>query len=224
MIGTGDPKITPDPGAGIWNSKATTVTAMVQRELILEVLPPRGSSSSLFIGDDAAMHMKHYLDNSGRTLTIDLEGMVDEVPTAKARFQNEVSQAKTFVESLNAGTSEITSKNAESAYNFKKESYNWFFAVGGYSTWGKGTATVKDVAGVRHCELEFEYKFYDRYNWDNGKKVEIAGITITDEFMGEFHRQGLAQEFDMVGSFRRSFRWKRGDPIPPQQFLAPGGR
>lgn len=31
------------------------------------------------------------------------------------------------------------------------------------------------------------------------KKVTYAGIEITDEFMGEFHRQGLAKEFKMYG-------------------------
>lgn len=36
---------------------------------------------------------------------------------------------------------------------------------------------VTDVGGERHFELGFEYKFHDRYNWDNGKAVTIAGIT-----------------------------------------------
>lgn len=60
--------------------------------------------------------------------------------------------------------------------------------------------------------LELEYHVYDRYNWDNGKSVD--GVVITDRFKGEFHLQGLAQEFDAVGSFKRSFQWRRGDVIP----------
>jgi hypothetical protein len=58
---------------------------------------------------------------------------------------------------------------------------------------------------------------FDRYNWDKGKSVEIAGITITDRFMGEFHRQGLAQEFDCMGSFKRRFTWTAGSSIPGGQ-------
>jgi hypothetical protein len=38
--------------------------------------------------------------------------------------------------------------------------------------------------------------------------VTIAGKTITDEFMTEFHKQGLAKAFDCYGSFRRRFAWK----------------
>jgi hypothetical protein len=194
------------------------------KEAILEILPPRGSSATLFIGPNAAIHMLHYLNRSGNRLTINLEGMVESGPTATARFRNEVAQAQAFVETLPVGTHAITSRTAESAYNNKNESKDWYYAVGGYSTWGKGTTTVTSGAAGKEYELQFEYKFYDRYNWDGGKSVEIAGITITDEFMGEFHRQGLAQEFDMTGSFRRTFRWKQGAAIPEDQYKGSGGR
>ena len=224
MIGTADPRITPDRGAGAWSSTPTTITATVQRQLILEILPPRGASATVAIGDDAARHMLHYLNNSGANLTIDLEGMVDEVRSAKGRFNNEISQAKTFVETLAVGTHQITSRRPEGGYNQQSDSRNWYFAIGGYSTWGKGRATVRAGSAGREYELEFEYKFYDRYNWDAGKQVTIGPVTITDQFMGEFHRQGIAQEFTCVGSVRRTFTWNHGQPIPPQQYLPSGSR
>jgi len=196
------------------------MTARVQKQLILEILPPRSASAALLIGDDAARHLKHYMDNTRRKLTIDLEGMIEEVRTAKMRFHNEVNQARAFVEQLTVGEHRITSNTAEGAYNRKTENKNWFFAIGGYSTWGKGQARVKkDASGQREYELDFEYKFFDRYNWDGGKKVEIFGVTITDQFMDEFHCQELAREYDCVGSIKRKLRWKHGEAIPPQQLL-----
>jgi hypothetical protein len=42
--------------------------------------------------------------------------------------------------------------------------------------------------------------------------------------MGEFHRQGLAKEYDCFGSFKRHLTWKKGEAIPPNQLVAPGGR
>ena len=60
--------------------------------------------------------------------------------------------------------------------------------------------------------MTFQVKFYDRYNWDGGKSVTIGGVTITDETMGEFHRQGVAKEFDCYGMVERSVSW--GAPIP----------
>jgi hypothetical protein len=59
--------------------------------------------------------------------------------------------------------------------------------------------------------VEFEYKFYDRYNWDRGKAVTILGVTVTDQFMGTFHRMGLAQQFDMRGSVKKTVKWKNGE-------------
>lgn len=35
--------------------------------------------------------------------------------------------------------------------------------------------------------------------------------------MGEFHRQGLAQEYDEVGVIKKRFQWRRGAPIPETQ-------
>ncbi len=113
-------------------------------------------------------------------------------------------------------------------YAAKTESQNWFYAVGGYHVWGKGKATV---SGNGTCfTLDFEFKFYDRYNWDITKSTKILGIEITDKFMGNFHRQALAKEFDMIGSVSKSFSWKRGENLNQvienngSSFITSGGR
>ena len=203
-IGTDDPKIVPDAGAGPWNSKPKEVLMRVKKAGIIEILGP----AYVIIGDDAVKHMAHYLNNSGKPLTIDLEGMVAEVPSAKLRFETEVERIKQYVQQLPPGTFNVTSTHAVNGYNRKSESTNWFFAVGGYSVWTKGKATITGSGPGHDCKLELQYKFYDRYNWDGGKKVTIAGIDISDEAMGEFHREGLAQEYDEIGSFERVLTWK----------------
>ena len=98
--------------------------------------------------------MLHYFSAKGSKLTINLEGMIEDSPTAKAHFTHEVSQAQKFVEKLTVGTHNITSKTAEeSAYNYKSETKNWFYAVGGYSTWGKGVATVNNDASGKLLKI-----------------------------------------------------------------------
>jgi peptidoglycan hydrolase-like protein with peptidoglycan-binding domain len=212
-LGFTDPPRQLDPGAGAWNSTAKTMVARAQLAAIATVLP----LARVTIGEDAVKHMAHYLENSGKPLKIDLEAMVRDVPSAARVFGAEVAQAKAFVEKLGPGTHQITSKRMNGGYNRPQESNNWYFAVGGYNVWGKGTAKI--AAGpVDDIDLDFEYCVYDRYNWDNGKSVEIHGIVITDQFMGEFHRQGLAREYDEIGSVKRSFKWRRGLPIPTTQF------
>jgi len=194
----------------------------VQKEAIWQAaISP---ATMVIIGQDAAKHLRHYLLNTGKTLSIDLEGMIDEVPSANQFYKLEVSQAKAFVETLPVGNYTITSTKAQVGYNGKSESKNWFFAIGGYSVWGKGKAKVlKNLEGYEYS-LDFEYKFYDRYNWDTGKKVDIFGIEVTDYFMGEFHRQGLAKEYDAQGSIKRHFTWKQGQAIPPAQHQPTHGR
>jgi len=217
-VGSGDPPLGHDPGAGMWKSKPREFSYIALKDAIQQALP----GAYVVIGDDATKHMVQYLGNTGTDYTIDLEGMVKEVPSAYARYLDEVAQAQELVEQLPVGTHTIHSRKAENGYNYQAESRNWFFAIGGYTKWGQGTATVKNGS---EYELEFEYKFYDRYNWDAGKSVTFAGITVTDHFMGEFHRQGLAKEFNCYGSFKRRFIWKKGGKISKQQLDTPiGGR
>lgn len=221
MLGNADPPRGHDPGAGPWNSKPTTISHLALRSAIINILP----QAYAIIGDDATKHMAHYLGNSGSTYTIDLEDMIEDVPSARQRFEAEAQQAQQFVELLDPGTHAITSRMMQGGYNTKSENWNWFFAIGGYSSWGKGTATVRQGAGGREYALDFEYCFYDRYNWDKGKSVTIFDITITDEFMGEFHRQRIAKEFDCVGSVRRRLTWGHGQPLSNDQLTTPvGGR
>lgn len=219
-LGRGDPPRGHDAGSGRWNSSPKEAGYIALGTAIVAVLPVAYGA----IGDDATLHLIHYFGNQGSTYQIDLEGMVRDVSSAKELYEDEVAQAKEFVEMLALGRHDIRSRRAQNGYNLPDESRNWYYAIGGYSVWGSGTAVVSDVGGQRQFELDFQYSFFDRYNWDKGKSVEIGGITITDQFMGEFHRQGLAQEFDCVGSFKRRFAWTAGSSIPVGQLGSAGGR
>ncbi|WP_034161240.1 hypothetical protein [Sphingomonas sp. ERG5] len=67
--------------------------------------------------------------------------------------------------------------------------------------------------------MDFTYCFRDRYNWDGGKAVDFGPLHITDEFMGEFHRQGLAREFDCVGSVQRAITWEGDATFPSERSI-----
>lgn len=147
---------------------------------------------------------------------------------AKRLFNRELKLAQEFAETLaptegqGSRVVRITSGSASGGYNRKGESKNWFYAVGGYAAWGKGKVKIEPIRGTKRCKftLDFEYKFKDRYNWDTGKKVTILGVEITDEFMGRFHKQGLAKEFEMHGTISKRVTWISasgggGSPQPP---------
>ena len=208
-IGTSNPSIGHDPGAGMWNSKPKTMKMNMLKTEIIEHLP----FAYPVIGDDAVKHMYHYFANSGIDYTIDLQDMVHDVPDAKKMYENEVEKAKRFVQTLPVGMHNITTDTTVGGYNDKLQNWNWYYAVGGYCAWIKGVAKIEqDKSGKRMYRMDYEYKVADRYNWDTGKQVEIFGITITDQFMGEFHRQGLAKEFNMYGSIKASIEWDSLNP------------
>lgn len=225
-IGTADPHYTPDPGAGGWKSKESTYTYIALKAAILRILPPFPESvaTSAATGPNAMRHMLHYFGNHGRDLTINMESMISAREGNKKRLAREAYQAKKFCEKLGPGTHSITSLNYQGEYNYKHETTDWFFATGGYMSFGKGTVTITaDDAGVQQYDLSFEFKMVDKYNWDGGKKVEILGIEITDEFMAEFHRQGLAKEFTQYGTAHRRIRWTHGSNLPPADVQTPVG-
>ncbi|MGD9009617.1 MAG: hypothetical protein PVG41_16955 [Desulfobacteraceae bacterium] len=95
-IGTVDPVIRHDPGAGMWNSKPKTQKMSILKSEIRGHLP----HAFLIIGDDAARHMNHYFKNTGKDYVIDLQDMIDDVPDAKVLYDREVTKAKRFVGTL----------------------------------------------------------------------------------------------------------------------------
>jgi peptidoglycan hydrolase-like protein with peptidoglycan-binding domain len=219
-VGTADPVPPYDPGSGPWGVKRAEYT-YIALKASMQTLMPAASSA---VGPNAAAHLEHFLANSGADYTIDLERMVREVPRAQARFDMELAQAKAFCESLPPGRHSITSIQTGSELNPRRENANWFYATGGYHVWGKGTCVVASGVGGNVYTIEFEHKVFDRYNRDGEKSVPLFGLTIRDEFLQEFHRQGLAREFDCHGSIRRSFAWRAGESMLRGSFGAVGGR
>ncbi|UCA47949.1 hypothetical protein LEL86_00935 [Streptomyces sp. WA6-1-16] len=59
---------------------------------------------------------------------------------------------------------------------------------------------VPDAHGNPKVSLDYQANAWDRYNWDEGKGVNVGPLDIPDGQMAKLHRVGLAQEFDMAGS------------------------
>lgn len=204
-VGTNSPKPVRDGGAGIWNSQPKTTELWAKRGAIIQIL----GVAHLTIGKDASDHMEHYLvKNSGELLRVDFKRLLADVKSAQALFEQHQAWARKFIQTLPNGEHDIVTKETSIGYCQQAESTNWFYAVGGFHCWGKGRASVQGMRGFRRYTLSFNFLFSDRYNWDTGKQVTIAGVVITDKFMGDFHRQGRAQEFNMDGSVTVNLAWK----------------
>jgi hypothetical protein len=206
-IGNSDPTLWRDTGAGVWNSESPTIECRVKKALMINQMP----NAAILVGQNAARHLLHYLGNTGNDLTIDLAGMIENVAYAKTLFESELKEAREFAQTLGPGEWQITSTKFSPGYNIPGESRDWFFAVGGYQAWGKGVVRVPQSDNPSKVfSMNFEYCFFDQYNWNKGIGVPLAGIKITDDSMGKFHKQGLAREFDMRGAYRTTVEWTFG--------------
>ncbi|CAL9540864.1 hypothetical protein SUDANB120_04243 [Streptomyces sp. enrichment culture] len=160
--------------------------------------------------DDAARHMKHYLGNSGAPMELP----VDEMLSDEKDFQRHVErshlnreaewreQALAEYERNGGRAVAIPVETPNADYSFQKASdENWFFAVG--STRSNVTGVVTAVPGADGkpvVSLDYQVNVWDRYNWDQGKHVDVWLYEIPDGEMGQQHKVGLAQEFNMAGS------------------------
>jgi RHS repeat-associated protein len=214
--GKDDPAVSKDAGAGKFGVEDPTTIDQNKHNTWSRIVIPMARDD--FGWTDAAAHMQHYLDASGDDYTIRFQAMLDDVPSAKKWYDYEKQQAMDFSETLTVGTHDITSSSIPPGlYNTQDESPNWYYAVGGYSAWGKGKVTVTacgDGGADTKFVLEFHYKFQDRYNWDKGKSVKIGGQTVNDSSMGRLHTVGLAKEFDMFGEVTETVTWTKTTRTP----------
>lgn len=211
QLGSRPPVLPADPGAGPWRSIAATLFKRTMKGLFETNLAQSGTA--YFVGEDATAHLVHYFRNTGTNLKIHFAKLVREVPKAKQVYDLQVAAAKAFISQLPPGRHTFTSTSGSRNHPITEaDSRNWHFAVGSFTTWGCGTAQVGLPNGQARFAMDWQCNFFDRYNWDDGKSVSVpvAGhgtVRVTDEFMGEFHRMGLAREFDMVGTIKERIYW-----------------
>jgi hypothetical protein len=165
--------------------------------------------------------MRHYLGDSGADLNVSPESMMAGLSkfrsAAQALAQNEATAA---YQSITAKTgSKAFSSKWSVYYATKDQSWDWFYAIGGFSY--SVTGVVKKTSGGG--SLQYRVHIFDRYNWDNGKSVDIGPFHFEDKELGNLHLKGLAREYVIRGSGQvnevKSF--KPGTVIPPP---STGGR
>lgn len=84
---------------------------------------------------------------------------------------------------------------------------------------GEGHVVIKEIyhssdsTRDSRCNysLEFQFHFFDRYNWNITKTdagVRLGGvIPVTDRFMGQFHQECLAREYNIQGVIEKEVVW-----------------
>ena len=151
---------------------------------------------------DASRNLFHFLNNSGKPLDMNTNGMLNDLPELRDNTESDLQQK------INDATTEAKASgytgpvtypfvtNWTESYADKSENQNWFYATGGYHYATAGTITVYPDGSYKYA---YQVHTADRYNWDGDKKTGIGPLTIHDTELQELHRAGIAQEFDLVG-------------------------
>lgn len=198
------PRPPADPGAGEFDSEAAGVGDHLTEAKFAQI----ADAAEALGYEDAARHMRHYLGASGDELAVSPEQMLGDMP----EFEQQVARdLATFLHEVQqqagaryAGEPVTFAVQGEwGSFDANGVDDNWFYALGGfrYSTTARVTVTPPTVAGQPPTvTVEYQLHIVDRYNWDTGKAVNIGPFTISDEELGELHRKGLAQEFEVRGT------------------------
>ena len=130
-----------------------------------------------------------------------------DVPRVQSLYDELLVQLKNEALTQREGKTLFTLKDAKVSTIDRAESENWYLAVAGFSYWISGDVDI-DANGQIIGRVTLG--FWDRYDWDPGVVIPIptpfGQINVDQDRVGEFHRQGLAKEYDSVGSLNLSVR------------------
>ncbi|GAB4566959.1 MAG: hypothetical protein Tsb0020_19080 [Haliangiales bacterium] len=157
---------------------------------------------------NAARHMRHYLGNTGAPLLVEVDLMLRDVAPLQEAYDAHIDSLRTEAEQHAANMSlsgpasfSLSTARMSDVYCSKGISADWFYAIGGFTYWVTADVTLTPSnTGEIDVTMVTQLHIFDRYNWDGGKSVTIAGMTVTDEQLGRLHRVGLAREYEVNGT------------------------
>ncbi|WP_426335765.1 hypothetical protein ACN9MY_16425 [Pseudoduganella sp. R-31] len=90
-IGASDPPRRPDIGSGTWKSEDATLVSRMEKQSILSSL-----NGVEVIWPDAVAHLRHYFENTGEPLTVNLQRIVETTPAGRDFYINQRNAALIF--------------------------------------------------------------------------------------------------------------------------------
>lgn len=218
VLGQEDPKYIIDAGSGEWCSAEHFSNELYHYKSYLEKWI-EGSFYLKYRYPLARDNLLHYLRNSGKDVYVNLNDMMRKSKQLRDNYIKELNAAKIFCQTLPPGQHCFTSSHV-SKDDFISSDPDLFYAIGGYQYWGKGHVSITENIDEntlhysdRLCgyELKFQFKFFDRYNWN----IKVAGsgvrldsiIPVSDSFMGQFHQGCLAREYNIFGTIEAEDKW-----------------
>ncbi len=154
----------------------------------------------------AAIMLRHFLDNNGALYEIDMKKMMSEWNTANANRTKDMNSVMQAVEA-SATYANNTFRTISAIEHVLDENSNWGYSVNSYSVSIK--CTYKKTAEDSFT-MQVEYELHDAYNWDKDKP-NMGIIPVSPRDMWELHHGGLAKNYEVYGKNTFTVTWTKGD-------------
>ncbi|MBA4021734.1 MAG: hypothetical protein C0482_05175 [Gordonia sp.] len=161
---------------------------------------------------ESSKMLQHYLKNSGREYTVDVDAMFSDMPAFKALAEEQatISLAQTR-EMLPAGYQgpvvfEGTYDGTRSRFEPDLSANpDWYMALHTYSHESSGVAIPGKSEG--DFDVTYSTSVYDYYNWDTTEKHWYPEPSD----LNDLHRAGWGQNYEIVGtSTEKTTYWSPG--------------
>lgn len=159
--------------------------------------------------DDATELYRHFWDNNGDPITVDLEEGYREDSGIKTSVDDEIARAKMGAEQLIGAGNRSFSMTGDAGLNSTyPTTENWAKTIGGHQLWSSADVTVDGNKVSRKVTVNAE----DHYNFNRSQQDIATGAPDDDN--GRFIELGWAKPFDSHGDITRTITWDLGEAAP----------
>ena len=165
---------------------------------------------------NASRFMKHYLENTGTNMTVDMgtgsSGFFKSGAGTIAHRTTRVNQALDAAEALAKEGKSISIYQQTEIVNHFSDTEDWYLAVGSYFTCIEmHELTVKvNADGTKTYSAKLKYSMADFYNWNENSWSTIPIVDVSQRDLHQLHRTKQAKEFETTGSVTYSITWTEG--------------
>ena len=157
--------------------------------------------------DNAADHMDHYLNNSGKEYEVDVDEMLEELPQFKQEGDDLLQQlVQDALKNNYSGQKSEFDVKSDWVFRYAYETDNWFYAMNGHAySIGVNVVVNPPRSPGDNPTVKVVYKVFvsDYYTWDMGKDTSFlkdgpfANIQLPD-FSGTPYEGKIVDHGDVI--------------------------
>lgn len=161
--------------------------------------------------ENAKNFLSHYLNNTGKQYTIDLNSFFKDSDALNVR-NKDINRALRAAEELAIENATVNVNQCMEQVNHNLTG-DWKYSLGSYfSRINMGNVTVTEENGTKIYSATLKYTVTDFYNWDEADGNKVFGL-ISPWQLAQLHRAGRAQEFLSVGEISYEITWTEGQTV-----------